>query len=184
MFEGAQSANVTRSTPGLPRPRWHRYSLNQRQTHLKLSPWTSSRNSLSPRSTTRSLLSLTMTAPRRPSSYPAPRKSRQRGWRNSSSNECSNTMDSPGKLSVTGTPDSHQSSPESCAVSWASNRISPRRIILGRTGSQNTPISGWKPISGSSSTINRTTGQCTCPWRSLHITIGRTRPRGSPPSIY
>ena len=163
MSEDVQNVSVTRSTPDPPRLRWYQYSLNRRQIRLRSSPWTSSRNFLSPRSTTPSSLSLTMTAPRHPSSYPAPKRLQQRGWRNSLSDECFDTTDSLGKSSVTGTLDLHQSLPGSCAASSVSNRISPPLITPGRTDSPSGPINGWRPTSGSLSTINRTTGQCTCP---------------------
>ena len=163
MSEDGRSANVTRLTPNPPKLRWHRYSPSQKQIHLKSLLSTSSPNFLSPRNMTRSSPLLTTTAPRHPSSYPVRRRSRQREWRSSLSGGYSDITNSLGRSSVTGTPNLHQSSPESYATSWVSNRTFPQLIILGQMGSQNGPISGWKPTSDSSLTISRTIGQCTCP---------------------
>ena len=163
MCEDVRNASVTRSTPDLPRLRWCQYSLNQRQIRLRSSPWTLSRSFLNPRNTTPSSLSLTMIALRHPSSYPAPKKLQQKGWRNSSSDVYFDTTDSLERSSVTETLDLHQNLPGSCAASWASNRTFLPLITPGRTDSPNGPINGWRPTSGSLSTINRTTGQCTCP---------------------
>ena len=163
MFGDAQNASVTRSTPDLPKLRWHQYFLSQKQIHLKSSPLTSSLNSLSHKNMIQFSSSLIMTAQRRPSLYPVWRRSQQRGWQSSLSRGYSGITDSPGKSSVTGTPDLHQSSPRSCAASWASNRTFPRLITPGRTDNQKRPISGWRPISDSLLTISRTIGWHTCP---------------------
>ena len=78
------------------------------------------------------------------------------------------------------TLNSCRSLPGSYAVCWVSNRIFPWPITPERTDNQNGPISGSRPICDSLLTISKTTGQCTCPWLSLRITIGGALPQESP----
>src|SRR5712672_161288 len=84
-----------------------------------------------------------MTVPRQQCSCPATRQSTQQEWQSYTPLMCSPTTASPKRLSPTETLASPQTSPEKCAVCWASSRTFRRPTTHRRMAKASGQISPW-----------------------------------------
>src|SRR5882757_1944659 len=110
------------------------------------------------------------------------RQSTQQEWQNYTPLMCSPTTASPEKLSPIGTLASLQTSPEKCAICWASSRTFLRPTTLRPMAKVNERTNLWSSTYDYTAEHIKRTGQHGYRWPSTPETPGLTRQPKRPPT--